>query len=79
MKRKFYFTAAQASTDYNVGYAASNLYQRLGVPYTHILREHLLRKDKWMDKPGIKKMRNKRLEGHHLLSNGLLSGRLSAA
>ena len=69
-KRKLNFAAALATADYNVDYVASNLHQRLGILYTHILHEHLTRKDKRMDKPRTKKMRNKLLQRDIFYSPG---------
>ena len=69
-KRKLNFAAAVATADYNVGYIASNLHQRLGVMYTQTLHDHLIKKDKTMDKPRPKKMRNRRLQRDIFYSPG---------
>lgn len=61
-KRKLDFAIAVATMEYNSGYVASNLFQRLGLPYSAILDKVLKKKDKRMDRPIVKKMKNKRLQ-----------------
>ena len=58
-KKRLDFAAAHATCDYNVGYVSSNLHQLLGVPYTNILDKYLQKKDKLMNLPVKKKMRQK--------------------
>lgn len=61
-KRKVDFATAVAAMEYNNGYAASHLYGKLDLPYSAILEKVFNKKDKKMNRPLVKKMRNKWLQ-----------------
>lgn len=61
-KRKLEFAVAQATSEYNTGHLDSNIYLAMGLPLTTIVEKYLRRKDKKMDIPLKKKMRNRRLQ-----------------
>ena len=61
---------AVAVMEYNNGYVASNLYERLGLSYSALLDKALKKKDKKMNRPLVKKMRNKRLQRELFYSPG---------
>lgn len=60
-KRMVHFATATAATNYNVGYVASHLGERLGIEWTTSMMTHLTAKDKRMDLPHKRRMRNKKL------------------
>ncbi|MPC38583.1 hypothetical protein E2C01_032091 [Portunus trituberculatus] len=62
VKRKLDFVTVVATMEYNNGYVASNLHVSLGLPYSSILAKALREKDKMMNRPLAKKMRNKWLQ-----------------
>ena len=61
-KTKLEFSVAVATSEYNVGYVASNVNNLLGLEYTQVFDKHLKEKDKMMDRPTRRKMRNKKLQ-----------------
>ena len=61
---------AVAVMEYNNGYVASNLYEKLGLTYSPLLDKVLKIKDKQMPKILAKKMRNKRLQRELQYSSG---------
>lgn len=63
-KRKVVFAAATAASTYNAGYVASHLVERLGTEWTTSMKNYLSHKDKRMDLPHKRRMRNKKLRDH---------------
>ncbi|KAK3883276.1 hypothetical protein Pcinc_012405 [Petrolisthes cinctipes] len=61
-KNKLDFAVARAVSVYNAGYKDSNIYESLGIPFTKTTEKYLDNKDKMMDAPLKKRMRNKRLQ-----------------
>ena len=56
------FATATAVCNYNVGYSESNLTPLLGIESTFSMEKYLQNKDKTMDSPFKRKMRNKNLQ-----------------
>lgn len=56
------FATATAVCQYNVGYVNSSLMETLGIEYTTSMDNYLVAKDKTMDTPVRRKMRNKKLQ-----------------
>ncbi|KAK3849062.1 hypothetical protein Pcinc_044169 [Petrolisthes cinctipes] len=61
-KRMVDFATATAVCNYNVGYVNSSLMETLGIEYTTSIDKYLVAKDKAMDTPIRRKMRNKKLK-----------------
>ncbi|XP_063873641.1 uncharacterized protein LOC135107567 [Scylla paramamosain] len=61
-KNKLDFSVAHAVSVYNAGYKESVIYESLGLPFSQITEKYLHNKDKKMDIPLKKRMRNKRLQ-----------------
>ncbi|KAK3873732.1 hypothetical protein Pcinc_021268 [Petrolisthes cinctipes] len=61
-KRMIDFATATAVCNYNVGYVNSSLMETLGIEYTTSIDKYLVAKDKAMDTPIRRKMRNKKLK-----------------
>lgn len=56
------FAVATAVSNFNVGYLASDIITRMGIPLTTSMKRYLDKKDSQMNAPIKKKMRNKKLE-----------------
>lgn len=69
-KQKLNFTTAVVTMEYNNGYVASILCGSLSLPYSTILDEALKKKGKRMNKPLVKRMRNKCLQRELVFSPG---------
>ena len=61
-KRQVDFAVATAVSNFNVGYLASDITTRMGIPLTTSMKRYLDKKDSQMNAPINKKMRNKKLE-----------------